>query len=45
MHVFFCLAKRKDYEVPSPSMKRAIERAGLGEKKITFLGRFTGRIV
>ncbi|XP_013855930.1 uncharacterized protein LOC106511731, partial [Austrofundulus limnaeus] len=39
-HLFFCLAKRKRCDVPSPSMKRALEKAGLGERKITFPDRY-----
>jgi len=40
-HVFFCLAKRKNSDVPTPAAKRALERAGLVERKITFPGRST----
>lgn len=29
--VFFCLSKRKECEVPSPSVKNKLERAGIGE--------------
>ncbi|MEQ2309522.1 hypothetical protein AMECASPLE_039636, partial [Ameca splendens] len=35
-HAFFCLAKRKDSDIPTPAAKRTLERAGLGERKITF---------
>lgn len=38
-HRFFCLSKRKECEVPSPSVKNKLERSGIGEKRITFPGK------
>lgn len=37
-HRFFCLSKRKESEVPSPTIKNKLERARFGEKRIIFPG-------
>ncbi|KTF93731.1 hypothetical protein cypCar_00032262 [Cyprinus carpio] len=39
-HRFFCLSKRKECEVPSPSVKNKLERSGIGEKRITFPDKY-----
>ncbi|KAI7797474.1 hypothetical protein IRJ41_010418 [Triplophysa rosa] len=39
-HRFFCLSKRKECEVPSPSVKNKLERAGIGEKRITIPDKY-----
>ncbi|RXN16694.1 hypothetical protein ROHU_008251 [Labeo rohita] len=39
-HHFFCLSKRKECEVPSPSVKNKLERAGIGEKRITIPDKY-----
>ncbi|MEQ2223427.1 hypothetical protein ILYODFUR_036672 [Ilyodon furcidens] len=41
-HAFFCLAKRKDSDIPTPAAKTTLERAGLGERKITFPDKYCG---
>ncbi|XP_023811216.1 uncharacterized protein LOC110014692 isoform X2 [Oryzias latipes] len=38
-HIFFCLAKRKDCNIPNPKMKKLLQQAGLGERRITFPDR------
>ncbi|CAL8235939.1 unnamed protein product [Boreogadus saida] len=39
-HRFFCLTGRRQEEVPNPSERFLLERAGLREKKITFPDKF-----
>ncbi|XP_065109922.1 uncharacterized protein [Paramisgurnus dabryanus] len=39
-HRFFCLSKRKEFEVPTPSVKNKLEKAGLGERRITFPDKY-----
>ena len=44
-HRFFCLTGRRQEEVPNPSERFLLERAGLREKKITFPGKSTKHYV
>ncbi|XP_076129024.1 uncharacterized protein LOC143110083 [Alosa pseudoharengus] len=39
-HRFFCLVGRRQEMVPSPAERYELERAGLGEKRITFPDKF-----
>ena len=44
-HRFFCLTGRGQEEIPNPAERFQSERAGLGEKKITFPGKSTKHYV